>query len=335
MSDRGTPRTYRGATAPSDSVGGSQGPARGRAAAVFDLERWRARSRWLDAFLRLNERFAAVGGGPHAASIGLATFLSLFPLLLVGIAVLGFLSSGRADFSGEVVRSLGLEGRAAELVEDALTAAEGSRRTATIVGVLGLLWSGLGVVGALQGACNAAWQSVGRGLIDRAVSLLWLLGAGVLFLVTTALGPLAGMVPGPAAVAVVAGGLVISAGLFTWTYSFLGNQSVPARAHLPGAILVAAGLEVLKILGGVLVPRAVASSSALYGSLGVVFAVLAWLVLYARLIVYGAVLNVLRWEAAQGTVTVEVQVPRIAGEVPLEANRGGAVVERDTAPDRD
>lgn len=300
---------------------------------MFDIERWRARFRWLDRILRVNERFAVIGGGPLSASIGLAGFLSLFPLLLVTIAVLGFLSSSNADFSDELVRTLNLEGRTAELVHDTLAAAEGSRRTASIVGILGLLWSGLGVIGSLQNACNAAWQSMGRGILDKAVSLLWLLGAGVLFLATAALGPLAGIVPGPAVVPVVVGGLVLSTGLFTWTYSFLGNQSVPARAHLPGALLVAVGLEVLKVVGGVFVPRAVATSSALYGSLGVVFAVLAWLMIYARLIVYGAVVNVLRWEAEQGTVTIDVEVPRIAGEIPLEANRGGAVMERETLPE--
>jgi len=295
---------------------------------MFDLDRWRARFGWLDAVLRVNERFGAAGGGPLAASIGLAAFLSLFPLLLVAIAVLGFVSSGNADFAAELVRSLELRGRGAEVVTDALEAAEGSRQTASVVGLAGLLWAGLGVVGTLQHACNAVWQTIGRGLIDKAVSLAWLAGASVLFLATTALGPLAGLVPGPAVVPVVAGGVVVSTVLFTWTYSFLGNQPVPARAHLPGAILVAVGFELLKVVGGVYVPRAVASSSALYGSIGVVFAVLAWLMLYARLIVYGAVVNVLRWEAHAGTVTVDVQVPRMEGEVPLTANRGGAVVER-------
>jgi len=306
----------------------------GTVGAVFDLDRWRARFGWLDALLRVNERFGAVGGGPLAASIGLAGFLSLFPLLLVAIAVVGFISSGDADFAAELVRSLELRGRAAEVVTDALEAAEGSRQTASVIGLAGLLWGGLGVVGTLQHACNAVWQTTGRGLIDRAVSLAWLAGASLLFLATTALGPLAGIVPGPAVIPLVAGGLLISTALFTWTYSFLGNQSVPARAHLWGAVLVAVGFELLKLVGGVYVPRAVASSSALYGSIGIVFAVLAWLMLYARLIVYGAVVNVLRWEAAQGTVTVDVQVPRMAGEVPLAANRGGAVVDRATA-DRD
>ena len=61
-------------------------------------------------------------------------------------------------------------------------------------------------------------------------------------------------------------------------------------------MLVAVGFEILKVVGAVYVPRAVASASALYGAIGVVFAVLAWFAIYARLIVYGAVLNVVRYE---------------------------------------
>jgi membrane protein len=298
---------------------------------VFDLGRWRERFGWLDSVLRINERFGAVGGGPLSASIGLAGFLSLFPLLLVAIAVAGFISSGDASFARDLVRSLNLEGRSAQVVTDALDAAEGSRQTASIIGLAGLLWSGLGVVGTLQNACNSVWQTTGRGLLDKAVSLAWLAGASVMFFATAALGPLAGMVPGLAAVGLVVVGIALSTALFTWTYTFLGNQPVPAKAHLPGAILVAVGFEGLKLVGGVYVPRAVASSSALYGSLGVVFAVLAWLLIYARMVVYGAVVNVLRWEDRKGTVTVEMEVPRMRGEVPLTANRGGAVVDKAVA----
>src|SRR3546814_14941552 len=67
-------------------------------------------------------------------------------------------------------------------------------------------------------------------------------------------------------------GLLLTTGLFLWTYTSLGNSHVGWRAHLPGAVLVAMGVELLKVIGSVYVPRAVASSSALYGSLGVVFA---------------------------------------------------------------
>jgi membrane protein len=240
--------------------------------------------------------------------------------------VVGFISSNSADFSASLIEHLGLQGRAAEVVQDVIDTAETSRRTASIIGILGLAWAGLGVVGALQSACNAAWQTTGRGLVDRAVAAAWLLGAGALFLATTFLGPVIGLVPASLAALVVGAGIVLTTALFVWTFSFLGNQSLPWRAHLHGAVLIAAGFEVLKVIGTVFLPRAVARSSALYGVIGVVFAVLAWLLIYARLIVYGIVLNVMRWEAERGTVTAEIQVPRFGGhEVPLTTTRGGAV----------
>jgi membrane protein len=299
---------------------------------VFDLDRWRARHRWLDAVLRVSERFGAVGGGPLASSIALSTFVSLFPLLLVIIAVVGFMSSSDSDFAQRIVNELGLHGSAADTVRDGLETAEGSRRAASIVGLVGLLWSGLGVVGSLQTALNAVWQVRGRGLLDKLVAVRWLAGAGVLFLTTIALGPVLRVAPGPVKPLTILLGLVITSTLFVWTYTSLGNTHLGWRAHLPGALLVAVGFEVLKAVGSVYVPRAVASSSALYGSIGVVFAVLAWLLLYGRLIVYGAVVNVLRHEAEAGTVTAQIEVPRIAGEVPLTTTRGGAVDEHGRIP---
>lgn len=299
---------------------------------MFDLERWRRRWPWLDQVLSVHDRFGAVGGGPHSSSIALAGFLSLFPLLLVLIAAVGFLSSGDADFATTVVSDLGLQGRAAEVVENAITTAETSRRTASVVGVIGLLWAGLAVVGALQNALNAAWQARGRGLLDRLVALGWLLGAGTLFLASVALGPTLRWTPGTAKPLTLLAGLSLTTVLFLWTYHLLGNKSVGWRVHLPGALLVAVGFEILKVVGSVYVPRAIASASALYGTIGVVFATLAWFAIYGRLIVYGAVLNVVRYERRAGTVTVSIEVPRVDGEVPLTTTRGGAVDEKRDTP---
>jgi YihY family inner membrane protein len=119
-------------------------------------------------------------------------------------------------------------------------------------------------------------------------------------------------------------GIVVALGvnlaLWIWTSKVLPNTDLPVRAVLPGAILAAVGFEVLKALGAYYVPRAVSNSSQLYGSLGVVFAILAWLFFFGRLIVYSAVLNVVMWERKEGTVTVVTQVPRQPG-----ADRGEEV----------
>jgi membrane protein len=294
------------------------------------LSHLRERYRGLDWLLTLNDRFVQVSGSPLSAALALAGFISLFPLLFVGIAIVGFFSAGDVTFADDVVDQLGLEGDAARLVTDTVQTAEASRRAATVIGFLGLVWAGLRVVGALDQSLNATWQVTGRGLASRLYGVAWLAGAGALFLATVSLGGLVNLLPGPAVVATVGLGLAANTALFAWMFRTLTNVSLPWRVFAPGAIVGAVGLEVLKLVGGVYVPRAVADSSALYGSLGVVFALLAWLILAARLVVYASLVNVLRYEAQHGTVTVDIEVPRIGGEVPLEANRGGAV--SDSAP---
>jgi hypothetical protein len=60
--------------------------------------------------------------------------------------------------------------------------------------------------------------------------------------------------------------------------------------------------------------------------LGTVFAIIAWLFFFGRLVVYASVLNVVRWEEDHGTVTAEIEVPQMPGAVPLVTSRAGEVV---------
>jgi membrane protein len=286
---------------------------------------------WFGTTLRVQERYGELNGNHLAGAITLAGFLSLFPLLLVGIAVLGFFSHHSANLGADVVSQLGLTGEAATVLTKAIESAERSRRAASVLGFVGLLWTGLGLVGAMQYGLDTTWQVKGRGWRDKLTGLAWLAGAAVLFLLSFALTAAVGLVPWLAPASIVVG-LAVDVGLLLWTMKVLPNRDVGWKALLPGALAGAVGLEVLKAVGSIYVPKAVASSSALYGSLGVVFAVLAWLLFFGRLIVYASVLNVVRWEEDHGTVSAEVQVPRLPGQVPVEATRAGDALPRETAP---
>ncbi|MBA2327265.1 MAG: hypothetical protein H0V95_11555 [Actinobacteria bacterium] len=80
----------------------------------------------------------------------------------MGIAVIGFLSAGSDDLPERIVENLGLTGRAADTITDAVGAAERSRRVASVVGLAGLLWAGLGLAGAVAYAYNTVWQVQAR-----------------------------------------------------------------------------------------------------------------------------------------------------------------------------
>ncbi len=283
-----------------------------------------SRYRWAAVALEVYKRFGAVQGGPLASNITLAAFLSLFPLLLVAIAVLGIVA-GRTDVAGSVIDQLSLSGQAADFVRTTLDTASSSKQSASIVGLAGLLWSGLGLVATLETALGAVWQAEGRGLKEKAFALLWLGGATLLFGASVAATAAAGFLPGPLTWLSLIPTLLVDTALWLWTFKALtSRKGLPWQAHLPGAVLGAVGLEILKVVGGVYVPRLVGSSSALYGTLGVIFALLAWLALFGRLCIYAACLNVVRWEERNGTVHVVLEVPNVPStEEPVAATRAG------------
>jgi len=284
----------------------------------------------LAVVLDVQERFAEVHGGSLAAAVTLASFLSLFPLVLVAIAVVGFFASTTPDLSAQTADFLGLSNTdtAADALSTAIATAEESRAAASVVGFVGLLWSALGLVAALQYAYDSVWQVTGRGFKDKVFALAWFVGAALVFVASFAITAVLGVLPPLFAPLNLVVGVSVSFGLFLWTAKVLCNRDVGWRPLMPGAVLGAIGLELLKVVGGIYVPRAVASSSALYGSIGIVFAILAWLLFFGRLIVYSATLNVILWERRHGTVSVELQVPNLPGTTPLAATRSGETPAR-------
>ena len=288
----------------------------------LSLRRWRPTRLALD----VQDRYSELHGGELASAITLSAFLSLLPLLLVGIAVLGFFSAASSkDLAKEVIENLQLDrsSQTAELIGDAMRTAETSRKAASVLGLAGLLWTGLGVVNALQYAWNTAWQVPGRGLRDKAVGLAWLCGAGVVFLASFAVSAGSQLLPWFLEPLGILLGLATGVGLWLWTAHTLPNRRVGWRALLPGALVGAIGFEILKVLASFVVPRVVASSSELYGPIGVVFAVLAWLLLFGRLVVYAAVVEVVLWEQRHGTVQLTIEAPARPGVAPVSATRAG------------
>ena len=291
-------------------------------------ERWK----WFGTALKVQKRYGELNGNFLASAVTLTAFLSIFPLLLFAIAIVGFVAAGNTNFSADVIEYLGISGEAEISINNALRTAQESRRAASIIGIVGLLWSGLGLVAAIQYAINAAWQVAGRGWRDKLKGLIWLAGAALLFLTSFATSTVISVLPKFLAPLTTIAALSLNLGLWVWTFKVLSTRDIDWKSLLPGAVVAAVGLEILKAIGAFYVPRAVTSASALYGTLGVVFAVLAWLLFFGRLVVYAAVVNVIQWEEHHGTVTLELEVPRVEPEttVPVDVTRAGETKPQDT-----
>lgn len=280
---------------------------------------------WVGTARRVRHRFGEIHGTYLGSALTLACFVSLLPLLFATSAVVGFLASGRVDFVARVVDQLGLTGDAARLVTDAIDVARDSRQAASIVGLVGLLLSGLGVVSALQYAYDEAWQVQGRGIKDKLVGLVWLAGAVLIILPSFAVRAQLRRQPIALAPLNFVLGVGVGVALFLWSSRVLPSRTAPRRVLLPGAVCAGIALELLKFVGVWWVPRLVTSSSAIYGAIGAVFAILAWLAVLSQVLVYCMVLNVVRWEEKNGTVHIEIEVPTLERGVPTEGTRDGDV----------
>jgi membrane protein len=281
----------------------------------------------------LQGRYNELQGNVIAGSLTLTLFLALFPLLLLGVAVLGFVSSSSDTFVNDLISRFGLRGDAARLVTDGVARAEHSKKASTVFGLLGLAWTSTGVVNAIQLAVDRAWQQKNGGLKDKLVAIEWLVTAGVGLAISFSLVGFLSAQPRVLSWLGVVLGLTVQIVLAWWTFVFLGHTDVGWRPRLPGALLLGLGSQLLTMAGAFYVPRAVAHSSALFGSIGVVFAVVAWLFVFGRLFVYSSVLNVVLYERHAGTVRIEIEAPNLPGEVALGANRGGTVDEVRTPED--
>lgn len=275
----------------------------------------------------LSHRYGDDAGEYLAASIAYYAFLSFFPLLLLGLSVVGFAMAGspglRAEIEVGLTRSVpGLEG----LIGRNLDAVRHARAAAGLLGLAGLLWTGTGVVGAGRNAVRRIFrQGPPRGgLRERAWLVGMTAGLGLVGLAATALAT--------AAATVEAGGLggvllrvlaalvafVLDLALFLAAYRVLMRSPAPWRDLVPGAVFAAIGWGVLKLLGSWYAARTVQGSQSVYGTFAATVGVLVVLYLAARLFVYGAELNAVLMERKGGG--------------PMGAARGNGSPGRDADP---
>ncbi len=241
--------------------------------------------------------------GTQASALTFAMFLSMLPLLLLGLWVTGKLVDVGSDWLTKVLDAVpGL----AELTESEARRLLRADLGLGIAAIAVVLW-------AASGLSSRAQRALGRIFAQppvAVVSKLWAVATTVILLAlligsaiaSATLGSLT--IPGvPSGPASLIGRLLLLPAEFAYilvAYRLLTpGRAVGLRDHVAGAVLFTIGWSVLKIVGTVLVERTIAQASALYGTIGTVFGLLVFLRLTSSLFLYGAELSsVLRGDRA-------------------------------------
>jgi inner membrane protein YhjD len=256
-----------------------------------------------------SERYGDDAGGYLAAAIAYYGFLSFFPLVLLGVSIVGFALDRNPGFQAEVEAALtrsipGVEA----LVERSLRAAQESRVAVGLVALAGLLWAGTGVVGAGRNAVRIVFREGSpRSGLGRVIWLVAVTVAlGLVGLTATSLAAVAASLEseGPAGIALRAVAMLVAFGLdvvlFLVTYRVLRRGRAAWPDLVPGAVFVALGWTGLKLLGAWYAGRTAEGSAPVYGAFATAVGVLVIMYLAARLYVYGAELNAVLLEERGG-----------------------------------
>jgi membrane protein len=244
------------------------------------------------------KKFGDDQAGQLAALISYYAFVSIFPLLLVFVTVLGFVLEGHPEDREKIVH--GTLGQFPILSNHlTLTSLNGSG-LALAIGIVGALLAGMGVTSAAQNAFNRIWHVPFKDrpnfLFSRLRSLAVLAILGTLTIVSTAAAGFVGT-SSHAAPAVIAGvvlAFVVNLALFMSAFALLTAADVSWRDYLPGVIVAAIFWQLLQHLGGYYIDHSLKHTQALYGFFALVLGLLAWLYLGAQLVIFAAEINVVR-----------------------------------------
>lgn len=268
------------------------------------LERLRRRYPWLDHAVRAQQRYDQSQGDFYAAGITYFTIFALFPVLMVGFAVVGFALASRPDRLAEIDSRVkaAVPGEFGEQIISLMDAAIASRTSVGVIGLATALYVGLLWMQRLRAALSQMWgqQFPPPGFLNTKMSdvialvaafLASLLTIGFSALATSALR-LAGSVRlGSLVVSILVAWL-----LFTVMIARLPHEPVPLRRCAGAGLLAAIGFEVFKQVGSIYL------QTVLHGPAGAVFGPVLGLMVFAymtaRLVLFATA-----WAAERGAPT--------------------------------
>ena len=230
---------------------------------------------WAD-FIRHNCMYMAAG-------ISYFAILSLFPLILAGVAILGFLYSSPKDqgyLVTQIVRFIPVStDYLGSIIGDIIQA----RGSIGLIAFVALVPAGLSVFSAIRKGLNHVWQvsKPQHFLRDRAIDLLMLFGAAIYILL---LVPLTTSVPRvPLEILAFSSNFTI----LLVVHFFVPNIKLMLKDVVAGAVVSALLFQIIRIAFAWFVTN-FSSVDLVYGSLSALIVFLIWVYLSSIALMFGA-----------------------------------------------
>jgi membrane protein len=239
-------------------------------------------------------------GGREAALITYYGFLSIFPLLLLGVAILSRVLASDPELRERLITAIVPEALRSTVEHSVATLPTSA--VPFVAGLLGLLFSGTGVVFSVYQTLNhvaGVPYRLRAGFVSRYLRVFAVLGmlvlgavaVGGLTVVVTALPGVPGV---QRAAAVLGSALIIFAVVLAGAKVLLARPA-PVRALWPGAVVAAVVVTVVLNAGASVLARLVARAGPVYGSFATVAGLFALLYLVGQALVYGAEIAAVRY----------------------------------------
>ncbi len=269
------------------------------------VERARERRPLLDHVVRTVQHYGEVDGSTLAGAVTYFGFLSVFPILLLAFAAVGAVSGAFPEARDTLIEAIDqvLPGMVGPRGID-LTDVEEAAGSIALIGLVTVLYSGLGWLRGMQTALRRAFVVDERHqrnvVVSYAFDLVALVLIGVVLLLSVAVSGvltrlsrpiLEALELGVAVQPVVVGvslliGLLANAVLFWVLFRLLAAPDVPARSLWSGALLGAVGFEVLKQLSTLLLASTAKQPAA--QAFGIALVLLVWINYFSRVVLYAA-----------------------------------------------
>ena len=249
----------------------------------------------VDAGFQVQELDAGVGGGILAGAVAFRLFLFMVPFVYVVFTVLGAASHATSQDPAQLAKSIGITGVLASAVVKAQDQSAWTQVALVLGAVVAMFITAGNLMKAIYVVHWLIWRVhrvMPRGFVPRLALIGITLVASALGVAVNDVRSSSGITGAVVAVLVIT---VLSFAVW-WRVSWkLPHGPAPARAFVPGALLMAVGVDVLHLLTTYWIGHLVARKTSTYGAVGIALAVLLWVYILGRIMVGSAGLNAALW----------------------------------------